>query len=172
MINIRNQIVSLLNDNSVGCELGIFEGDFSDVLIQSNKFTRLFLIDIFDGTAFNFGKVYNNASILENHVKNRFKQYDYVTVIKNDSLSFLRSMQNNSLDFIYIDTVHSYDQTQKELEESYRVIKNNGLICGHDYCTMFNGVIESVQEFIQKYHFKLDITKESDFPSFIIQVVK
>lgn len=172
MINTRNQIISLLNENSVGCELGVFEGDFSEILTQSNKFTKLFLVDLFGGTASNFGKVYNDASVLENHVKNRFKEYSYVEVIKNDSLSFLKSIADNSLDFIYIDTVHSYDQTKLELEESYRTVKNGGLICGHDYCEMFRGVIQSVQEFISQYSLPLIITTEADFPSFIIKVTK
>ena len=168
MINTRNQIPNLLHENSVGCELGVFEGDFSKILIQSNKFTKLFLVDVFSGKASNFCKVYEDSSVLENQVKNRFKEYSYVEVIKNDSLSFLKSIPDNSLDFIYIDTVHSYDQTQKELQESYRTIKNGGLICGHDYCEMFSGVIQAVQEFISQHNFKLRVTHEPDFASFII----
>lgn len=172
MINTRNEITDLLNENSVGCELGVFEGDFSKILIQSNKFNKLFLVDVFNGKAYNFGKKYHDASVLENQVKNRFKEYSYVEVIKNDSLSFLKSIPDNSLDFIYIDTVHSYDQTKLELEESYRVIKNNGFVCGHDYCQMFSGVIQSVQEFISKHNLQTIVTTEADFPSFIIKISK
>lgn len=172
MINIRNEITNLLNENSIGCELGVFEGDFSEILIQSNKFTKLFLVDIFNGEASNFGKEYKDASVLENQVKNRFKEYSSIEIIKNDSLSFLISLPDNSLDFIYIDTVHSYDQTKLELEESYRVIKNNGFVCGHDYCEMFSGVIQSVQEFISKHNLQTIVTTEADFPSFIIKISK
>lgn len=172
MINTREQITDLLNYNSVGCELGIFEGEFSQILVNSNKFDKLYLVDTFSGKAYNFGKEYEDASVLENKAKNRFESYPVIEVIKNDSLSFLKSMPNNSFDFIYIDTIHSYEQTIIELEEAYRTIKNSGLICGHDYCLQFSGVIRAVTEFCEKYMHKILVTQEKDYPSFILTVLK
>jgi hypothetical protein len=168
MINTRNDICSLLPKDSIGCELGVFEGDFSSVLLGSNKFKQLYLVDVFNGKASNFNKSYEDASVLESLVRNKFSHSPEVVVIKQDSISFLQSMPDLFFDFIYIDTVHSYEHTAKELNESYRVIKNNGLICGHDYCPMFNGVIDAIKDFIQAKGLLLTITTEHDFPSFII----
>lgn len=172
IITIREDIINLVKPNSIGCELGVFEGEFSNILIQSNKFDHFYLVDSFIGRASNFGKTYLDASVLELKVKERFKHLTNVSVIKNDSLSFLQSLDDNSLDFIYIDTVHSYEQTIKELEQSHRVIRNNGLICGHDYCPMFHGVIRATQEYITRYNLTMQITTEIDYPSFIIKVFK
>lgn len=172
IITTREEIPNLVKPNSIGCELGVFEGEFANILIQSNKFDHFYLVDRFAGRASNFGKKYRDASVLELKVKERFKHLTNVSVIKNDSLSFLQSLDDNSLDFIYIDTRHSYKQTIRELNQSHRVIRNNGLICGHDYCEAFSGVIQSVQEFISKYNFPLIITTEADSPSFIIKVTK
>ena len=40
----RDNITNLLPLNSIGCELGVFEGDFSQKLIDSKKFHKLYLI--------------------------------------------------------------------------------------------------------------------------------
>lgn len=174
MINIqhRDNITDLLNYDSVGCELGVFEGDFSEKLILSNKFSKFYLVDLFSGPAWNFDKHYPDADVLYDSVKNRFSDRPEVSVIKQDSISFLKSI-DIKFDFIYIDTVHSYDHLIQELEVSKAVIKNNGYICGHDYCKQFNGVVDAVKEFTNKYQYNFIVTqeKEENFPSFIIQIV-
>lgn len=174
MINIkhRNQITDILNGHSVGCELGVFEGEFSEILLRSNKFERLYLVDVFGGKASNFGKNYKDASVLETIVRNKFQSNDNVEVAKSESVNFLKMMPSNSFDFIYIDTTHSYDYTIEELQNSYRVIKNGGFICGHDYCEKFSGVIKAVTEFCELHGYQSMITQETDYPSFIIKVVK
>jgi spermidine synthase len=172
MINIptRDQITDLLVENSIGCELGVFEGDFADKLLKSNKFKELYLVDIFSGQTYNFEKYCPDASILQDKVTNRFINDDRITVIKSDSVSFLKST-NLLFDFIYIDTLHYYNHCIQELELSNKKIKNGGYICGHDYCSTFHGVIDAVQEFTKRYGYSLTITSEKDFPSFIIKVI-
>jgi hypothetical protein len=172
MINTRESIVNLLDTNSIGCEVGVFEGDFSQILVDSKKFKKLYLVDIFSGIASNFGKTYTDSSCLEEKAKNRFLSKNFVEIIKQDSVSYFRHMPDNFFDFIYIDTVHSYEQTILELYESHRTIKNNGFICGHDYCIEFNGVITAVNEFCLKYNYKPIITTEINYPSFIIKIKK
>lgn len=171
MIDIlhRNQITDLLPKNSIGCELGVFEGDFSEQLISSNKFDKLYLVDLFSGPAWNFGKHYPDAAVLYDSVKNRFQDKQEVYVIKQDSVSFLKSSELK-FDFIYIDTIHSYEYLSQELAEAYNLIKSNGYICGHDYCTEFGGVIQAVKEFSEKYQYEVSSTKESGYPSFIIHI--
>lgn len=169
MINIRDNIPQLLQTDSIGCELGVFEGNFAETLLSSNKFKKLYLVDLFNGSASNFGKHYNDASQLHEFVENKFKDNNEVSVIKQDSINFLES-SNINFDFIYIDTVHSYDHLIRELRAAYIKIKIGGYICGHDYCLEFNGVIQAVNEFIKQHGYKLILTKENNFPSFIIQI--
>lgn len=169
MINTRNEITNLLPNNSIGCELGVFEGEFSQKLLESNKFDELYLVDIFSGKASNFGKHYNDAGVLYDIVKNKFENNTIVKIIKKDSIAFLQST-NIQFDFIYIDTIHCYDFLIQELEAAHKIIKPGGYICGHDYCMEFYGVIKAVKEFIDKYGYSLMITTENDYPSFIIHI--
>ena len=171
MTNIphRNNITDLLSPNSIGCELGIFEGDFSETLLSSNKFSTLYLVDLFTGPAWNFGKHYPDSSVLYDKVTQRFLDNKEVSVIKQDSLSFLRST-NTKFDFIYIDTVHSYDLTSQELIAAQKCIKPGGYICGHDYCSEFSGVIDAVIEFSEKYNYTVIVTQEKFYQSFIMKI--
>jgi len=171
MINTRDEITNLLCSNSVGCELGVFEGEFSQQLLNSGKFNKLYLVDIFSGQASNFGKHYQDASVLHDIVINRFSNNSSVEVIKSDSITFLRST-NIKFDFIYIDTIHSYDFLIQELEAAHAIIKSGGYICGHDYCLTFDGVIKAVKEFVDRYGYSIVSTTENDYPSFIIKIDK
>jgi hypothetical protein len=174
MINTRDEICTLLNKDSIGCEIGVFEGEFSSILFSSNKFKQLYLVDTFTGIASNNNVVYQDASVLEEKVKNKFIEYNEIIIQKQDSISFLKSMPDNFFDFIYIDTVHSYELTILELEASYRCIKNLGLICGHDYTeTFFPGVVKAVNEFCLNHNLSYNVTQQTEnYPSFIIKCIK
>ena len=171
MIKTRDDITNILPANSIGCEIGVFEGEFAEQLLSSEKFNKLYLVDIFSGKASNFNKHYEDSSVLYDIVKNKFSNDKRVEVIKEDSISFLKST-NIKFDFIYIDTIHSYDFLIQELEAAHNIINKHGYICGHDYCSTFEGVIRAVQEFVQKYQYALTITEENDFQSFIIHMDK
>jgi hypothetical protein len=173
-INSRKDITNLLEPSSMGCELGVFEGEFSADLWNSKKFDQLYLVDIFSGKASNFGKSYDDASVLENIIRQKFIQDSGVRVFKSDSVTFLQSTPSNFFHFIYIDTTHTYETTVLELEESYRCIKNNGYICGHDYTSIhFPGVVNAVNEFCDSYSTEVHIIDQNEpYPSFYIKISK
>ena len=47
-----------------------------------------------------------------------------------NSIDFLASQPENSLDMVYIDTDHTYNTTKLELEAAALAVKPSGLICG------------------------------------------
>lgn len=169
-IKYRYQLKDLLDNDIVGCELGVFEGDFSQTLLNTKKFKKLFLVDIFSGRIqVSQEKVYEDGSVLFYKVKNRFDRYPEVSVFKQDSVDFLNSMEESSLDFVYIDTEHTYEQLSSELEAARKSVKNNGFICGHDYAeNKFPGVCKAVNEFTRKYDLSFKITQEPIYKSFFI----
>lgn len=175
MISTREQICNKFKNNLIGCELGVFKGEFSEVLLNSNKFKKLYLVDIFDGQMMSGDKngnniVFSNGDELHEIVSNKFKHNKNVEIIKQCSVKFLESFPDEYFDFIYIDSSHEYFHTQKELEQSYRVIKKNGgIISGHDYSEVsFKGVFDAVNEFAQKFNLKIETTTEDALASFII----
>lgn len=175
MIHIRENLPSILKEDSVGCEIGIFEGEYSQVLADSKRFKKLYLVDIFQGIASsgdksgNNIKTYTDAAILYDHNKNRFTNYNFVEVVKEDGIEFLTRMPN-TFDFIYIDTLHTYNHTLKELEAAYISIKDGGYICGHDYNEyQYSGLVRAVKEFCEKYSLSFETTDQDFLESYIIK---
>ena len=168
MINIREEIINLIPINSIGCELGVFDGQFSEILFTSNKFKHLYLVDPFDGLIMSGDKNGDNIRYIHGNdlykiVNNKFVNNLGITVIKDFSHSFLNQQEDNSLDFIYIDTSHRYEDTKSELEISWQKIKNGGIISGHDYSLeSFPGVVKALDEFLLKYNISNCIFTEQD----------
>ena len=50
---------------------------------------------------------------------------------KSDELA--NEYDNNTFDMIYIDADHSYESTKNNILKWFNKIKNNGIVCGHDY---------------------------------------
>jgi hypothetical protein len=171
----REEICDLLNPNSIGCELGVFRGDFSEILLGSNKFSKLYLVDPFYGNIESGDKSGRNiknyyGDDLFTYVSDRFKTSE-IEIKRTDSISFLNSMPDQSLDFIYIDTNHQFDQTVKELEISLKKIRKHGLICGHDYNSQqFYGVVRAVNLFAEKNNLKFELTTEDFLESYIFKI--
>jgi Methyltransferase domain len=174
----REDITNLFNPRSIGCELGVFKGDFSKVLLDCGKFDQLYLVDPFSGSIQSGDKNGNNVEVhdgesLFSSVSKRFEYVNNVFITRQRSHEFLSIFCDNFFDFIYIDTTHQYDQTVLELELSYKKIKNNGIIAGHDYHPqMFGEVVNAVQFFSNKYKLPFTLTTDDVLNTYIFLIQK
>lgn len=172
MITSRFEIEKIISPNSIGCELGVFKGDFSDILLQTNKFAKLYLVDLFYGNIQSGDTYGNNVEVkngeqLYNFVSQKFKNNSKVVIVKQDSISFLKEFPDEYFDFIYIDTTHQYEQTKKELNLAFKKVKTNGIIAGHDYNSVhFYEVFLAVNEFAQAKGLKLNLTDKDILETF------
>lgn len=140
LIRNRNLLLKLLPKNSVVMELGTEHGYYSNKILKICKPKKLYLVDI----------------IIKDKLRKKFQNYivkNIVSLHQLDSIEMLKKIPNCSIDWIYIDTDHTYEQTKKELILASRKVKENGLICGHDYIdhsyveNTHYGVIQAVNEF-------------------------
>jgi hypothetical protein len=70
---------------------------------------------------------------------------DIINPIRLPSLDSVNLYQNRSLDFVFIDASHEYDDVKKDILSWYPKIKKGGVIAGHDF-TIFEGVERAVNE--------------------------
>ena len=63
---------------------------------------------------------------------------------KKKSDELINEYDNNTFDMIYIDADHSYQSTKNNILKWFNKIKNNGIVCGHDY--HMNEVKKAVDE--------------------------
>lgn len=171
----RNQLLNLMPKHGTVAELGVDKGNFSQLIIDTCKPSRLHLIDVWNTKRYHTG--------LKLDIEKKFK-----TLISNDiikinygySIDAVTNFQNNYFDWIYIDTDHTYKTTIAELELYAPKIKPGGIIAGHDFIMgnwtgmMKYGVIEAVYEFCFKNDWEIIyITADiKEFPSFAIRKIE
>jgi hypothetical protein len=136
-------------------EVGVFKGNFSDILLDVFRPAKLFLLDTFcisDYIAREF--------TAENHfeyVQKKYADNPAVTLMQGLSHDTLGVFSDHSLDYIYIDADHTYEGVKKDIEVAYRKIKNGGILQFNDYTNyslcdhMEFGVLYAVNEFLESH---------------------
>lgn len=168
----RNEWLETIPKNLVWAELGVFLGEFSEEIYNRTNPKKLYLVDTFpeymisgdkDGNNLKEVNLTNMPEILENKFSNK------VIVVKDTSSNFLSSLDDQSLDIVYIDADHSYEGVKKDLVLSYNKVKDGGLICGHDYTNRFEGVIRAVNEFCVEKQLKINFLSNDGCPTYCIK---
>ena len=70
----------------------------------------------------------------------------YVNVLRMDSIDAANNFKNESVDVIFIDTLHTYEHTKGELEVWWPKLKHGGEMLGHDYNNANPGLVQAVDE--------------------------
>lgn len=170
----RLELLKLLPKNAIVAELGVDQGDFTELIVKTCLPQKIHIIDFWGSKRYNQEK--------RNKVETRFKKQiedKSVEINLGLSTSVVTQFQDYYFDWIYIDTDHSYTTTINELELYSKKVKPGGIIAGHDYIVgNWNslaryGVIEAVHEFCVKNDWEiLYLTTElSTFPSFAIRAL-
>jgi hypothetical protein len=73
------------------------------------------------------------------------KVQSYVNSINGSSTDISKFYKNESLNFVFIDGNHDYENTKNDIFHWLPKIKQNGIIAGHDYT--YPGVRKAVNEF-------------------------
>jgi hypothetical protein len=176
--NTRNELLTILNKNIKVCEIGVFKGEFSKVILDILNPSELHLIDLFDGQMCSGDKDGNNiiwTNLNDEHESlcNKYKYNKNVFIHKGFSHTILPSFENDYFDMVYIDGDHSYDGVKLDLNISYNKIKKNGYIFGHDYIeSRFEGVVRAVNEFCQEKKLNIEYLTKDGCPTFCIKKIE
>lgn len=70
--------------------------------------------------------------------------------------------ENNSIDYVYIDSIHSYDEVKKDISLWFPKVRVGGILSGHDYALGshkgdigYQGLMKAVNEFVKEKGIKL-----------------
>ena len=130
-----------------GAEIGVERGKNSESLLKELNIEKIYLIDVWD--------VYEGIDHIwskenYNYVLRKFKNDKRVKVIKDYSENVIENIEDNSLDFIYIDANHDYDYVLQDIELWFPKLKKYGILAGHDIMLKKNDsyqVLEAVKDF-------------------------
>lgn len=146
----RSSLASLLPPDSIGCELGVFQGDHAEDLLRHAKPRLLHLVDNWSWPA-NLDPTAETARI-----EARFAREiaaGRVRMHNQSFAAFLSSVPDRSLDWIYVDGSHHYADVVRDVWQAWTKVRAGGLLCGHDFAirpaVWGTGVCRAVIELIQ-----------------------
>ena len=141
----------------VGVEIGVQRGQNSEYILKRLNIKKLFLVDIW-GDYEGCDRYYADKNF--NCVKNKFKNNKKVEIIKAFSVNAVNLIDDNSLDFVYVDGNHKYEYAYQDISLWYPKIKKGGVLGGHDVCHL--DVLKAVKDFC----FEKNIKFQTEIPDF------
>ena len=189
----RNAMVEALCErDSVGAEVGVLGGNHAKEILEIAQPSKLTLIDLWDGTKINYRVIGTTVAEIKKmprkiaraeagiqlfrYIKEHFADevaQGIVNIKKGYSTEVAKEIEGGSLDWVYIDAAHDYDNVIADLEAYYPKVKSGGLILGHDYSYRIKngGVIRAVETFLERHSNVefIGISGERPSPSFALR---
>jgi len=151
--DLYSEMVEKFPDGSHFVELGSWQGKsavFMGVeIVNSNKDIKFDCIDnwLFEGEIYSrnseYMKMKHNAFNM--FLKNIEPLSKVINYHKMDSVEASKLYDDESLEFVYVDASHYYENVKNDLTYWYPKVKSGGVIAGHDY--QYAGVKLAVDEF-------------------------
>lgn len=133
-------------ENPVGVEIGTAEGITTEYLLETVSDLKLSGVDPYE-LYIDWDDNQPNAEKNKAEHKERVSKYqDRYTHYYETSDDAVKRFEDESLDFVFIDGLHTYDQVLKDCRNYYPKIKKGGYIIGHDFARI-QGVNKAVNEF-------------------------
>jgi len=118
-----------------GCEVGVWKGELSWRLLKALPHTILHLVDPY--------QVYDDKYIgTEQERIDRARELALAAVrpyeeqaiwIPMESSLAVETIEDGSLDFVFIDACHSYEFVRQDIRAWYPKVRAGGIVSGHDY---------------------------------------
>ena len=174
----RAWMLDILPKDAVCAEIGVFEGSFSATILKWSRPKRLHLIDPwrYENSALYqkscYGRPEESQAMMDSRydsVVSRFLEHTAngtVAIHRTGSGEASRLFPDEYFDWVYIDGNHQFEWVQSDLEAFAPKLKRAGVIAGDDYGIegwWNNGVTLAVNMFRDRYGWKLNILKESQY---------
>jgi len=138
--NRRDFLLKKMPKNSIGAEIGVWKGVFTQRILSLVEPQKLHLIDpwkfqeefpnrLYGGQVANsqedMDKIYESV-VAKTKGKN-------VIIHRDFSSNVIPQLEKNYLDWVYIDGNHHYEFVKQDLELCFQKVKRGGFIAGDDY---------------------------------------
>ena len=165
----RTRLLELMPKNGTCAEVGAWKGEFSKMILEITKPDKLYIIDPYKffgeyKNAWYGGKVggQERMDAIYEDIQQQFASEitsGQLEIYRATSEEGIQRIEDNSLDWIYIDGNHMYEYVKKDLELAWDKVKSGGFVTGDDYGLegwWEDGVKKAVDEFIDKMTEELD----------------
>lgn len=141
-----------------GAEIGVQTGQYSIILCKTIPNLKLICID-----------PWNHLPEKRRAGKRSEKQYQYcvetlspygTTFMRMESMNAVKLVPDGSLDFVYIDALHDFDNAMMDIISWVPKVRAGGMVSGHDYIPFHDyGVIQAVDIYTQIHKIEYHITQ-------------
>ncbi|UWR04208.1 class I SAM-dependent methyltransferase [Ruegeria conchae] len=158
---LRREMLRTMPHGKLSIEIGVWRGEFSRILLDELKPSKLCLIDPWgvqpdaDGGASLAGaRSQNDMDRIYEAVKNTYASEiakGQVSVIRDFSVPALRLFEDQSIGFAYLDGDHSYEGVKADLDAVLPKMIEGGVIMLDDYHRRGwwkDGVMRAFHEFL------------------------
>lgn len=118
---------------SEGAEIGVERGIFSEILCKANPDLLLLCVDPlvpYEGYREHVSKEKMDGFFQE--VSRRLAPYNHF-ILRDFSMEALKSVEDETLDFVYIDANHDFLNTTLDIYGWSQKVKTGGIVSGHDF---------------------------------------
>lgn len=120
-------------DFKVGVEIGVREGEYSEILVKTNPSLKLYGIDPY--AKYSGYRDHIESEPFDEYFKTAKKRlanhnYEFVRKFSTEALA---DFADESLDFVYIDANHDFKNCTDDIANWVKKIRHGGIISGHDY---------------------------------------
>ena len=136
-----------------GAEIGVFDGRFSEVILENIPGVYLLSIDSWE-----MGKIFPKKKI----AVDRLSKYENCSIVHDTSISAAKFVGDGSLDFVFINGEHSYKSVKEDIETWTPKVRIGGIVSGHDWYltrTGNTGVIQATCEYTRDHNYRLRLTE-------------
>lgn len=164
------EVIARVPAGAVGVEIGVFAGQMSKALLQTDPELRLTMVDSWEGAGVAYDgesgdwhaglKQESQDDFMRQAIKRVRFAGDRATVIRKRSTDAAADVPDASCDFVFIDADHGYQGCAADIAAWAPKVKPGGWLCGHDYENVDFpqfGVTQAVNEFVAQNALQLEL---------------
>lgn len=153
---LYSRMVRLFPSGSTFVEIGSWKGKSSAYMAveiaNSNKDIKFYCVDTWQGSQEH--KDFDLSGLYETFICNMKPLEEYYFPLKISSVEASKKFKDNSLDFVFIDGSHEYEDVKQDILTWLPKVKDGGILAGHDFYLeshdYFPGVRKAVKETLGK----------------------
>jgi len=136
----------------LGAEIGVRSGDYTKIMFDKNPGVEIVAVDPWSPYA---RTSQARQDRYYRYCVEKLKPYN-VRILRKTSMEALNDIPDNSLDFVYIDGLHDFDNVMMDIIGWSNKVKRGGIVSGHDYYQFYGyGIIPAVDTYARVHNINM-----------------
>jgi hypothetical protein len=149
-LHVRSELPKWLVDNGFkkGAEIGVYKAEYTEMFCNAGV-EMIYAIDPY--IAYSEERSQLRMEFLCGFAMGKLMGRTNVTFIRKISMDAVKDFEDESLDFVYIDGNHSYENCKADITEWAKKVHKGGVVSGHDYAGRSSaGVRPAVDDYVKE----------------------